>query len=263
MSVYNEDETYLRQSIESILSQSFRDFEFIIMDDGPEFSHVKDILTQYETQDTRISVHTNETNLGLTKSLNTALGLATGKYIARLDSDDLAHPDRLKKQFEFMETNPRHALCGTWAVLIDEHGKKTGEKKSPTGYQDIKKKLLFYNFFTHSSFFFRRDIVHSLGNYSTAIKKAQDYDLLLKVSAKHPVAVLPEFLTLHRVHGKSISARSKKNQEWYGLEARWHAFSRYGYPLTDAWKIVPAAFYFFFIPHFLEEKIWQCIRKFT
>lgn len=263
MSVYNEDETYLRQSIKSILSQSFRDFEFIIINDGPGFPQIMDILIQYESQDHRIKIYTNETNLGLTLSLNKALSLATGKYIARLDSDDLTHPTRLQKQFEFMESHPDHALIGSWVYLINGEGEKTGEKKSPTTYQDIRKKLLFYNFFTHSSFFFRRDIVHNLGNYNTAIKKAQDYDLLLKVSARHPVAVLSEFLSSHRIHEKSISARSKKKQEWYGLQARWNALVHYGYPITDFWKVLPAICYFLFIPHFLEEKIWQCIRKLT
>lgn len=263
MAVYNEDETYLRQSIESILSQSFRDFEFILIDDGSIAPVIQTVLSSYAAKDERIKVYTNETNLGLTLSLNKALNLATGKYIARLDSDDLAHPDRLQKQFEFMESHPDHALIGSWVYFINAQGEKTGEKKSPTAHQDIKKKLLFYNFFTHSSFFFRRDAVQSLGNYNTAIKKAQDYDLLLKVSAKHPLAVLPEFLSSHRIHEKSISARSKKRQEWYGLQARWNAVTHYGYPLTDIWKIAPAAFYFVFIPHFLEEKIWQCIRKLT
>lgn len=263
MAVYNEDETYLRQSIESILSQSFRDFEFILIDDGSTVSTVQTMLSSYAAKDERIKVYTNETNLGLTPSLNKALSLATGKYIARLDSDDLAHLDRFQKQFEFMESHPDHALIGSWVYLINAQGDKTGEKKSPTVYQDIKKKLLFYNFFTHSSFFFRRDVVQSLGNYNTAIKKAQDYDLLLKVSAKHPVAVLPEFLCFHRIHEKSISARSKKKQEWYGLQARWNAVIHYGYPFIAAWKIAPAVFYFLFIPHFLEEKIWKIIRQYT
>ena len=263
MSVYDEDEQYLRASIESILHQSLADFEFILINDGSRSSTIQEVLTQYAAEDSRIRVYTNETNLGLTQSLNKALGLATGKYIARLDSDDLAHPDRLKKQFEFMEAHPDHVLCGSFASLIDENGEKTGEKKSPTAYEVIKKKLLFYNFFTHSSFFFQRAIVQALGNYNTEIKKAQDYDLVLKLSAKYPVAILPEFLCLHRIHSQSISARSKKKQERYALLARWNAIAHYGYPKTHFWKILPALFYFLFIPHFLEEKIWKLIHQYT
>lgn len=263
MSVYNEDEQYLRQSIESLLCQSFSDFEFIIINDGSSSHQIQDILSQYIIQDSRIRVYTNETNLGLTESLNKALNLATGKYVARIDSDDLAHPDRLKKQFEFMEMHPDHALCGSFASLIDKDGKQTGIKKSPTKYQSIKRKLLFYNFFTHSSFFFQRAIIQTLGNYNTGIKKAQDYDLLLKISAEYPVAILSEFLCLHRVHDQSISARSKKKQELYALLARWNAITRYGYPKTDFWKILPALFYYLFVPHFVEEKIWKLIRQYT
>lgn len=261
MSVYNEKEDYLRQSIESILAQSFPDFEFIIMNDDPEFPEVKKILDKYSTLDSRIKVYTNKTNLGLTQSLNKALALAQGKYIARLDSDDLAEKDRLKKQFAFMEAHPDHALSGSFAVLIDENGNQTGLKKSATESETIKKQLLFYNFFTHSSFFFRTDIAKELGSYSTQIKKAQDYDFLLKLSGKYPLAILPEFLCLHRIHSQSISAQSKKKQERYALIARWNAITRYGYPKADFWKILPAVFYFLFVPHFLEEKIWKILRK--
>ncbi len=261
MSVYNEKEDYLRQSIESVLEQSFPDFEFIIINDGPEFPEVKKILDEYSTRDSRIRVYTNETNLGLTRSHNKALTLARGKYIARLDSDDLAEKDRFKKQFEFMEAHPDHALSGSFAILIDENGKQTGLKKSPTDSEAIKKQLLFYNFFTHSSFFFRTDIAKELGSYSNQIKKAQDYDFLLKLSGKYPLAILPEFLCLHRIHSQSISARSKKKQEQYALIARWNAITQYGYPKTAFWKILPAVFYFLFVPHFLEEKIWKILRK--
>lgn len=260
MSVYNEKESYLKESIESILSQSFSDFEFIIIDDGSG-SYIQKLLLKYEKKDKRIRLHKNKNNLGLTKSLNIALALAKGKYVARIDSDDIADSRRLEKQLDFMEKNPSYALCGSWSYLIDQNGNITGEKKSPTDYKRIKKSLVFYNFFTHSSLFFRRDIALSMGGYNENLKKAQDYDFILKISATYPVAIILEFLCFNRLHSESISSSSKKKQEWFAIRARWNAVWRYGYPKTDIFKVIPSIVYFLFIPYFLEKKIFKFLYK--
>lgn len=260
MSVYNEKESYLKEAVESILHQSFADFEFLIINDGSSLPHVKEVLSQFEKQDNRIKVYNNPTNIGLTKSLNKALILATGTYIARIDSDDVADPQRLEKQLQFMEKNPAYALCGSWARLIDQDGTVLGEKKSLTDYESIKKRLVFFNFFTHSSLFFRKDTITNMGSYNENLKKAQDYDLLLKVSAKYPVAIIPEFLCSNRLHQESISSRSKKKQERCALIARWNAVWRYGYPKIDVLKIIPAILYFLFVPHFIQKKIFKFIQ---
>lgn len=261
MSVYNEKESYLKEAAESILNQSFSDFEFIIIDDGSDDKNCLRTLEEFVEKDERIKFIRNETNIGLTKSLNKSLAQATGKYIARIDSDDIADSHRLEKQLQFMENNPTYALCGSWAYFIDQDGKVTGEKKSPTDYERIKKMLIFFNFFTHSSLFFRRDIAMILDGYNENLKKAQDYDFILKISANHPVAILPEFLCSNRQHSRSISASSKKKQEWCAIQARWNAIHYYGYPKIDFLKIIPAIFYFLFVPYFLEKKIHKMLYK--
>lgn len=261
MTVYNEEPPYLREAIESILNQSYTDFEFLIVDDGSSSPQVKEILTRYKNQDARIILCPNQTNLGLTASLNKALYIAQGTYVARIDSDDLSHRERLEKQLRFMEAHPDYALCGSWSTLIDENGQPTGEKRFSTQYREIKKRLILFNFFTHSSLFFRKATLLSLGGYNPAFKKAQDYDLLLKVSAHHPVAILPEFLCSLRLHPKSISAHAKKKQEWYALRARCNAVTQYGYPISDFFKILPALCYFLFVPYFLEKRIFQFLHK--
>ncbi len=261
MSVYNEQSAYLTASIDSILHQSYTNFEFIIMNDGSNFPHIAPILLQYAQQDDRIILLNNTTNLGLTAALNTALTQATGKYIARMDSDDIAHSTRLEKQFQFMEQHAQYALCGSWVLLINEHDLPTGEKKSPTTTEDIKKNLLWYNFFTHSSLFFRRETALLMHGYDPYFKKAQDYDFLLRISAKHPVAILPEFLLSLRLHQHSVSVRSKKVQEQYAIRARWNAIRNYGYPKIDAFKIIPSIIYFFLIPTCLKEKIFDILYK--
>lgn len=261
MAVYNERFEYLKKSIESILDQNFSNFEFLIINDGSTKKECLKILNEYVQKDNRIKIINNERNLGLTKSLNEGLRMAKGKYIARIDSDDIAEKNRLKKQLEFMEENPNYAFCGSWSYIIDKNSNTIGKKRFSTSYKEIKKKILFFNFFTHSSLFFRKDIILENGGYNEKIKKAQDYDLILKISAKYPVANIPEFLCYNREHTNSISSKGKKKQEWYGLISRTRAIFKYGYPIWELWKIIPAVFYFILIPYFLEKKLFNFLYK--
>ncbi|MFH0969756.1 MAG: glycosyltransferase [Patescibacteria group bacterium] len=261
MSVYNEKEEYLRRAIRSILFQTFPGFEFIIVDDGSTEKKCCEILEEYAKIDPRVTLIKNEKNLGLTKSLNKGIRTARGELIARIDSDDIADVHRLENQLEFMEKNKNYALCGSWSYLIDGNGDIIEEKKLFTDYEKIKKNLLFFNFFTHSSIFFRKDIIEKLGGYNEKLKKAQDYDLILKISAHHAVANIPKFLCFNRIWPESITSKTKKKQEWYGLIARWHAIWSYGYPKRYFFKIIPSVLYFLFIPHFLEKKLFKLIWK--
>ncbi len=261
MSVFNEKEDYLKKSLDSILCQSFENFEFLIIDDGGTEKRCREILDEYVQKDTRIQLFRNETNLGLAKSLNLGLKKAEGKYIARIDSDDMADIHRLEKQLEFMENNPDYALCGSWSHIIDENSNITGKKKFFTDYTKIKKNLLLFNFFTHSSLFFRRDLIAELEGYNEKLKKAQDYDLLLKISARHPVVIIPEFLCSNRIWPGSITSKGKKKQEWCALKARWNALWSYGYPKMYFYQLIPSFLYFLFIPYFIEKQLFKFLWK--
>jgi glycosyltransferase involved in cell wall biosynthesis len=118
MSVYNESEEYLRKSIESILNQTYTDFEFIIILDNPDNKKARDILKEYENKDDRIVLLENEKNIGLAPSLNRGVKVARGKYIARMDADDIALPQRFEKQVYFLENNPDYAVCFTQVFLL-------------------------------------------------------------------------------------------------------------------------------------------------
>src|SRR3989338_3332237 len=149
MSVYN-GELYVDSTIRSMLQQEqCPDFEFIIINDC-SLDKTGEILEDWQKKDSRIVVLKNEKNLGLTKSLNKALAHATGTYIARIDADDIADSLRLSKQFAFMELNKDVALCGSFGWIIDADGHRIREKKFPTAYTEIKKKLLYNNQFIHS-----------------------------------------------------------------------------------------------------------------
>ena len=128
MCVYKEDSEYLSQAIESILNQSYNDFEFIIVGDSPDSDRerVFSLIEEFAKRDSRIYFVQNKTNIGLPRSLNKGLKFCHGKYIARMDADDISYVNRLEEQVKFMETNPNILASGAWADFIDEKNNRAG-----------------------------------------------------------------------------------------------------------------------------------------
>jgi len=245
LSVYNGEKN-LKETIESILRQTFSEFEFIIVDDGST-DQTANILKIYCKQDERIKIISNRSRNGFTMSLNIGLRCCTGRYIARLDADEIADSQRLEKQYLFMENNPNIVLCGSQGFYIDELGNKTGEKDLPVTDEAIKAKLLFNNQFIHSSLFLRKNILDKEGVYNESFITSQDYELILRLAAKYKMINLSDRLIGWRVKSNSISWTSKR-QEWDAIRARWWAITRYGYPkiigfiniiLRFGWLILP------------------------
>lgn len=227
MCVYNGD-VFLVQAIESILAQTFTEFEFIIVDDAST-DKTPQILAEYAQKDSRIKILKNSENLGLTKSLNIGLHAAQGKYIARMDADDIALPDRFMTQYWFMEEHPSLAAIGSFVQVIDKKGQVLGEKKLAVSYEDIKSKMLFNNQFIHSTLFFRADRLKESGGYDESFRKSQDYELMFRLSSKYPVANLTQNLLQFRFHTESISWTNTEQQK-NGIRARWNAIRIYQYP---------------------------------
>lgn len=253
MSVLDEDKNFLKTAIESILHQTYNRFEFLIIDDGSTNKACRNLLNNYVLEDTRVRLITNENNLGLTASLNLGVQHANGKYIARIDSNDIAHPTRLAKQLDFMEKHPAYALCGSWAYLINEDDEIVGKKELFTSYEAIRKHILNFNIFTHSSLFFKKDTIVNKGGYTPTMKKAQDYDLILKLAAKHPIANLSELLCFYRISPKSISEAQYKKQESFAVKARLRAITHYGYGIHEVFKIILPLLSLFLIPTALKK----------
>jgi glycosyltransferase involved in cell wall biosynthesis len=194
MSAYNA-EAYVNTAIESILNQTFKDFEFIIINDGST-DRTKELLESHI--DRRIS-RINQSNTGLTKALNRGLSVARGEYIARIDADDIAKPERLEKQVAFLLENRETALVGSSCEGIDKHGTVIWTNSLPTTNAQIKWRLLFHNCIPHSTVMFRRDAILALGGYNESISYAQDYDLWLRVAEKYRIANAQEPLTSYRI----------------------------------------------------------------
>ena len=219
MSVYNGSR-YLQKSLESILNQTFTDFEFIIIDDGST-DNTWEILTKYADQDQRIKLFKNEENIGLTKSLNKGLILAQGEYVARQDADDISLPERFEKQVDFLNKQLKVILVSGNYESIDSEGSLLGKPK-PAGGSDITAwYLLFYNRIgAHGLAMFRRDPVMNIGGYSESYRYSQDYELWSRLVKVGDVVILPDVLQLYRRnHSGSISFRANSEQELLALSA--------------------------------------------
>lgn len=222
MSVYN-GETYLERSIESILSQTYRDFEFLIINDASTDS-TKDILEN--VHDPRIKVITNSVNIGLTKSLNKGIGIARGQYIARMDADDLSLPYRFEIQVGFLDKHPDYAVLGSSYLLIDQEGRTVSLVKVPVDDSQIRESLLKQNCFGHGSVMMRREAVQQVGGYDERFKYSQDYDLWLKIVEAFKVSNIEQALYCWRVSNDSLSKMNEWEQKYYASLARFEANRR-------------------------------------
>lgn len=217
MSAYN-GEPYLRKAVESVLGQTFSDFEFLVIDDAST-DRTAEIVESYP--DPRIRLIHNERNLGLTASLNKGIELARGRYIARMDSDDISMPERLSRQFEFMESHPSVGVCGTWAKTIDPAGNVTGELRALTG-TSLKKLCWRPSPFLHPTVMARTILLIS-NRYKPEYQQAQDYELWLRLCQKTDFHNIDQFLLLYRKHPGSVFNSRRGNQ----LLSSYKAFSEY------------------------------------
>lgn len=200
MSVYN-GEKYLREAVDSILDQTFNDFEFIIINDGST-DKTQEILDTYNDQ--RIVLVTQD-NMGLTKSLNKGISVARGCYIARQDADDVSMPRRLEEQIGFLEKNGTAALIGSEAEIIDEAAVKLGLMEYPSDNGTIKKEIRRYNCFCHGSVIFKKDSFLAIGGYREFFQTAQDYDLWLRFVERYEASNLKATLYRYRFNSESLT----------------------------------------------------------
>jgi glycosyltransferase involved in cell wall biosynthesis len=200
--VYNA-EKYILASIQSILSQTYSNFELIVLNDGSTDKSGEIIK---EIDDSRI-VYVEHPNCGLASTLNKGLGLAKGQFIARQDADDISYPQRFEKQIAFLRTHPQCGLLGTWAQIIDEKGNVTSRyHRHETENNSIKFTLCFDNSFVHSSVMFRKEVLSTVGNYDSSVHHlVQDYEYWFRISRKYQLANLSETLLDYREVGSSIS----------------------------------------------------------
>lgn len=204
MSVYNSAD-FLREAIDSILNQTFKDFEFLIINDGSKDKSL-DIIKSYK--DRRI-VLVSRPNKGLVASLNEGISLAKGEYIARQDSDDISVKHRLKTEVEFLDSHPSVALVGSNYAHIDKVSKCTGTVTNIfTNSDDLKVALVTCNQYGHGSIMMRSSILEKVGMYDRSVGHVEDYDLWLRISRVADVANIEEPLYLYRKNEKGVTQQN-------------------------------------------------------
>lgn len=223
MPVYN-GEKYLREAIDSVLNQTFRNFEFIIIDDGSSDSSAE-IINSYN--DPRIKYFKKE-NSGIADSLNFGIDKSQGEFIARMDCDDICMPNRFERQIKFFEENPELVLVASWATEINSIGEETEEiKYPPLKWKKIKRYGLLHNPFIHPTTIFRKDLIKIVGNYSLKFLHNEDYELWTRVIYKYPCMNIDEKLIKYRTHENSVTRKNNFSMRYYGLKVRILAFFRF------------------------------------
>lgn len=223
MSAYNA-ENYIKEAVDSVLSQSLRNFELIITDDCST-DNTLSIIESYN--DERLVIIENKEQNGLTFNLNQMIAIAKGEYIARLDADDVCSPSRLIKQAEFLDENQGIFLVCSYAQAI---GDKKGIIKTPVSTKEISATLMFRNPIIHSSVMFRNQGIQ----YSLDYKKSQDYELWVRLSEMGmKFHTIEEPLVLFRYHNFQISNASKSDQLKYSIQVRVDEIKRLGIDINS------------------------------
>ena len=210
MSVYN-GETYLKEAIESVISQTFKDWELIVINDCSTDS-TGEILAELAEKDERIKVHPNEVNLKLPTSLNKAISLSQGKYIARMDADDICLPQRLEKQYKFMEENPHISLSSCQFMTVKNGVYMSGGAGGRCDNDALRAMLLVTNPILHPGVIAKAEVMKKF-NYDTTLTCTEDLELWTRmVMGNHKIEILTECLMIYRLHDKQITSTTLERQ---------------------------------------------------
>lgn len=241
MTMYNAD-THLRAAVQSILNQTMRDFELIIVDDG---STDESVALMKNWDDPRIRLIQNPVNKGQTLCLNQGLALARGDWVARQDADDISLPSRLETQINAVTKNPGLTLIGSQAWIIDHAGKFEGTLNLPLEMESLEWASLFENPFVHTAVMYRRDQITNLGGYDESFAICQDYELWLRILRIHRGINLSARLVQYRHTAQSLSQSGRSTVDAESLRVRtilWdQIFADSNFSTADKWAFLQKA----------------------
>lgn len=259
MSNYNTPEDYLKSAIESILNQSYQNFEFIIIDDCSTDNSLQ-IIESYS--DKRIKIIKNEQNLGITKSLNKGLSVSKGEFVARMDADDISFETRFEKQIEFLRNHPDHIVCGTGVELIGDWETKHTNKficRTIPQKEEFRIHLLFGNYpnIVHPTAMFNRSLLlkHNI-TYNENYPLAQDYRMWVRCSEVAECANIPETLLKYRVHNKAVSSDKKELQKNIAIQIMQEQLDNLHIKLDEESTDIHKDFLFSRKPYNVKYKNW-------
>jgi hypothetical protein len=212
--------------MESVLNQSFHDFEYIVIDDASE-DETHEIICRHAFRDDRVRPIRNEERAGAAGALSIGLDIACGDYIAVMDADDIALPEKLARQVEFLDQHADYGAVGSAVRVIDANGNSVGKRQYPTHPAAAHWNLLFGTSILHSASMYRRSLIAQLGGYSLNHPLLCDYELFLRIAERQKIGNLPDELVCYRVHDGQASAVYHQAQNGqmlllqFALQARW------------------------------------------
>jgi glycosyltransferase involved in cell wall biosynthesis len=210
LAVYNGQQ-YLREAVESVLTQTFSDFEFLIIDDGSTDNSLK-ILQDYAAKDSRIRI-VSRPNKGLTNTLNEGLSLARGEFLARMDADDICVPQRFEKQIAYLQEHPDCVLIGSRVLLMDPEGLPIREMCLEQTHEQIDSAHLNRGWpIVHPAALMRMSALNQIGGYRDEFNTLEDLDLFLRIAEVGKLANLPDILLHYRQHFASVTHSKEEKQ---------------------------------------------------
>ena len=230
MPVYN-GEKYLEKAIKSVLFQTFKNYEFVIVDDGSTDGSWK-IIQKYSHKDKRIVAIRSSKNLRTSAALNKGLKITKGKYVIRMDADDWSYPDRFQKQYEYMELHPEVGVSGGSIEVCNEKLEVINKRTYPQTDRMARRIIFRYSPFAHPATIWRKEKMMKAGAYNDNIPLAQDYDLYFRIGGISKFGNIKDTILKLRTHNDASSITKGKFQEQYTIYARIKAFLEYKYDMT-------------------------------
>lgn len=230
----------IEEAVSSVLDQSFKSFEIIIVDDGST-DNTLNVLNRLK--DDRIRVIKRH-HAGRVPSLNHALKKVRSGLMANLDADDICMPDRLEKQYDFFKKHPSLGLIGSYAIEVDEYNNTEKEIRLPTKNEAIRKSFAYCCPFIHSSVMYKKSVIDNIGFYDDRLPHSEDLDLWIRIASKYPVANLPTPLIKKRIHPRQ-SFKGVKEDERFKIESRLNMKAAFSLSLPLSLKIHSVIFFIY------------------
>lgn len=259
MPAYNA-EKYIAKAIESILNQTFADFEFLIIDDGST-DGTWDCIRNFAEKDKRIITSKHKKNLKICATRNELISLSRGEYIVWQDADDISLPQRIEKQVSLMDGNPAIGISGGYLSFFNESGNLSTRKYAANDV-DLRKTVFRYSPVAQPAAILRRSLLEKAGHFDESLTQAEDLDLSLRLGAISKFSNLQEIILMYRVNGNSITMRALQDNIRQTLTVRKRAAGNYGYKMKLMDKIVfNATAIFQFMPAQITYLIFNLLRN--
>jgi glycosyltransferase involved in cell wall biosynthesis len=261
MPAYNAAK-YIEEAIESILAQTLKEFELIVVDDGST-DNTREIIEGYARRDPRVRLLVNETNLKLCRTANRGIEAATAPLIARMDADDWSYPNRLELQVRFMSEHPEVVISGGSMDVCDEKLQVINQRHYPLTDKDIRKVMMRYSPFSHPTVIYRTEAIRKAGSYNPQLPFAEDYDMYFRIGRFGKFGNLPQILVKYRSSSSSYFHSKIRQQERATIYTRLKAVEEYGYKMNLVDRMVLALHWLslYVIPSRLKYALFIRLRQ--